>query len=112
MHWSRTSFSSTVRDGSLGARQTCQGLLGECIGNEADTMMESDISRRALAGRKWYISYGALKQNHVPCNRWGNSYYNCGAPGRANLTIKGSVSLHIAIDTLVKSRNSMSTNFP
>ncbi|XWS68660.1 hypothetical protein CRYUN_Cryun04dG0110300 [Craigia yunnanensis] len=52
MHWSRTTFSSTVRDGSLSARQTCHGLFGECIGNEEETVMESDISRRALAGRK------------------------------------------------------------
>ncbi|XP_022748784.1 protein RALF-like 19 [Durio zibethinus] len=84
MHWSRTSFSSKVRDGSLSARQTYYGLLGECIGNEEETVMESDISRRALAGRRRYISYGALKRDRVPCNRRGHSYYNCGAPGRAN----------------------------
>ena len=95
MHWSRTSFLSTVRDGSLGARQTCHGLLGECIGNKEETVMESDISRRALAGRKRYISYGALKQNRVPCNRRGHSYYNCRAPGRANPYKRGcSVITH------------------
>ncbi|XVE92747.1 hypothetical protein REPUB_Repub01dG0126300 [Reevesia pubescens] len=95
MHWSRTLFSSTVRDGSLGARQTCHGLLGECIGNEEETAMESDISRRTLAGQKRYISYGALKQNRVPCNRRGNSYYNCGASGRANPYKRGcSVITH------------------
>ncbi|XWS63424.1 hypothetical protein CRYUN_Cryun06bG0096200 [Craigia yunnanensis] len=95
MHWSRTSFSSTVRGGTLGTRQTCHGLFGECIGNEEKTVMESDISRRALAGRKRYISYGALKQNRVPCNRRGHSYYNCGAGGRANPYNRGcSVITH------------------
>ncbi|XP_022727115.1 protein RALF-like 19 [Durio zibethinus] len=95
MHWSRTSFSSTVRDGTLGAMQTCHGLFGECIGNDEETVMESDISRRALAGRKRYISYGALKRDRVPCNRRGHSYYNCGAPGRANPYNRGcSVITH------------------
>ncbi|XP_022762522.1 protein RALF-like 22 [Durio zibethinus] len=95
MHWSRTSFSSTIRDGSLGARPTCQGLFGECIGNEEETVMESDVSRRALAEAKRYISYAALKQDSVPCNRQGNSYYNCGAPGQANPYNRGcSVITH------------------
>ncbi|EOX99451.1 PREDICTED: protein RALF-like 22 [Theobroma cacao] len=94
-HWGRTLFSSTVRDGSVGARQACRGPLSECIGNEEETPMEWDISRRALAEGKRYISYGALKQNSVPCNRRGNSYYNCGAPGRANPYKRGcSVITH------------------
>jgi len=37
-----------------------------------------------LGGRKRYISYDALKADNIPCKRSGDSYYGCGAPGKAN----------------------------
>ena len=39
--------------------------------------------RRVLAGSS-HISYSALSANKVPCNNRGQSYYNCGATGKAN----------------------------
>ncbi|WJZ99212.1 hypothetical protein VitviT2T_017677 [Vitis vinifera] len=70
------------------ASHTCNGLVGECIDEEEEEeeMMgdEVDIVRRSLAQRSRFISYGALKKNNVPCNRRGNSYYNCARSGKAN----------------------------
>lgn len=43
----------------------------------------TERQRRVLAGSN-HISYGALSANKVPCSNRGQSYYNCGAPGRAN----------------------------
>lgn len=65
---------------------TCDGPLGECIGEEEEMMMESEISRRGLLAqqRQNFIGYGALKKNKVPCNRRGHSYYNCGRRGKVN----------------------------
>ncbi|KAL6535791.1 hypothetical protein OROHE_012635 [Orobanche hederae] len=57
---------------------SCDGITGDC-----DDMMESDISRRMLA-QSGYISYGALKRDHIPCNVRGNSYYNCNSNEQAN----------------------------
>ncbi|KAJ9686293.1 hypothetical protein PVL29_015274 [Vitis rotundifolia] len=64
---------------------TCNGLVGECIEEEKEMMGdEADIVRRSLAQGSRFISYGALKKNNVPCNRRGNSYYNCVRSGKAN----------------------------
>ncbi|OMO54818.1 Rapid ALkalinization Factor [Corchorus olitorius] len=102
VNWSRSLFSTMVvdvRDGSVGTTgQTAsfckRGPLGDCIENEEEVAMESDISRRVLGGKR-FISYDALKQNQIPCNRRGNSYYNCAAPGRANPYNRGcSVITH------------------
>lgn len=47
------------------------------MNDDEEEMMESKISRRILAQKKKYISYGALVRNNVPCNRRGRSYYGC-----------------------------------
>ncbi|KAK1368685.1 hypothetical protein POM88_034777 [Heracleum sosnowskyi] len=43
----------------------------------------TERNRRVLAGTS-HISYDALNANKVPCGNRGQSYYNCGAAGRAN----------------------------
>ncbi|XP_018852452.1 protein RALF-like 19 [Juglans regia] len=62
---------------------SCNGVVGDCIGEENEMLMDSHHGRD-LAQRKKYISYGALKANSVPCGRRGNSYYNCQKRKRAN----------------------------
>ncbi|KAI3964655.1 hypothetical protein MKX01_020472 [Papaver californicum] len=64
--------------------QTCNDLVGECINENDEFMMESDITRRFLFTPKRHISYGALKRNQVPCSRRGSSYYGCTRATKAN----------------------------
>ncbi|XP_010696047.2 protein RALF-like 19 [Beta vulgaris subsp. vulgaris] len=71
-------------DGDLPIMRTCNGRIGDCIGDEEEEAMDVDDARRQLAGRRRYISYDALKKNNVPCNRRGQSYYNCRSNARAN----------------------------
>lgn len=61
----------------------CQGSTGECMIDEDEFDMESEINRRILATQN-YISYGALQRNTVPCSQRGASYYNCKAGAQAN----------------------------
>ncbi|KAK8665583.1 hypothetical protein V6N13_005749 [Hibiscus sabdariffa] len=86
MKWSGAMFSSMVRYRSAGATETCDGLSGDCKGNMHEIF--SDMARRSLAGKR-YISYKALRQNAVPCNERGRSYYNCGAAGKVNPYSRG-----------------------
>ncbi|KAL6201438.1 hypothetical protein ACLB2K_025152 [Fragaria x ananassa] len=65
------------RDSSL-----IQANVGDVIGEDNEMMLDSESSRRTLAGRTRYISYGALKRNRIPCRRRGASYYNCGRPNQ------------------------------
>ncbi|KAF5730445.1 protein RALF-like 19 [Tripterygium wilfordii] len=59
--------------------------MGGKVEDETETLMDSEISRRTLGGRGGkYISYAALRANNVPCNRRGQSYYNCRRRTRAN----------------------------
>ncbi|KAA8523916.1 hypothetical protein F0562_010339 [Nyssa sinensis] len=58
-------------------------LVADLINLEEEMMMDSEQARRTLAQTR-FISYSALKANNVPCNRRGNSYYNCKQRGRAN----------------------------
>uniref|UniRef100_A0A803N562 Uncharacterized protein n=1 Tax=Chenopodium quinoa TaxID=63459 RepID=A0A803N562_CHEQI len=60
---------------------SCQGTIGECFEGQEEFLVDSESNRRILASRR-YISYGALRRNHVPCSRRGASYYNC-RPGAA-----------------------------
>lgn len=60
------------------------GVVGDLIGDDNENMLDSEISRRTLAGQQRYISYGALQANQVPCGSRGRSYYNCQQRGRAN----------------------------
>ncbi|KAL6992560.1 hypothetical protein U1Q18_010670 [Sarracenia purpurea var. burkii] len=62
---------------------TCNAQIGDCIDEDEGEMMDSDAARRVLAQQR-YISYGALRRNNVPCNRRGQSYYNCKQRGKAN----------------------------
>lgn len=56
-------------------------IMTESFGTE--TMLDPGTTRRFLGGGG-HISYDALNANKVPCNQRGNSYYNCGASGKAN----------------------------
>ncbi|WOH07617.1 hypothetical protein DCAR_0727050 [Daucus carota subsp. sativus] len=58
-------------------------LVGDVIDRDEEMMMESESARRNMAGQS-HISYDALNKNRVPCNRRGQSYYNCNQTGRAN----------------------------
>ncbi|XP_004229189.1 rapid alkalinization factor [Solanum lycopersicum] len=64
----------------------CDGSIGDCLAEEDENEfgMESESSRRMLAYRRRYISYGALSSNRVPCSRRGASYYNCRPGAQAN----------------------------
>ncbi|XP_021294813.1 protein RALF-like 19 [Herrania umbratica] len=81
--------STTFHEASWGLTHFGNDELSSCIDGQCDvedlteTLMDSEINRRQLA-QKRYISYGALKANSVPCNRRGNSYYNCQNKKRAN----------------------------
>ncbi|KAL1805611.1 hypothetical protein DCAR_0831353 [Daucus carota subsp. sativus] len=59
----------------------CSTTLTESFSTE--TMLDAGATRRFLGGNS-HISYSALTANKVPCNQRGNSYYNCGATGKAN----------------------------
>ncbi|KAJ3692090.1 hypothetical protein LUZ60_012440 [Juncus effusus] len=63
----------------------CSGFVARCSSDEmvAGYGLEEAV-RRGLAGGVRYISYEALKKDRVPCNRRGNSYYNCMRTTRAN----------------------------
>ncbi|RDX62393.1 Protein RALF-like 4, partial [Mucuna pruriens] len=54
--------------------------------DDNEFMMVSETHRRTLVygQRQRYISYAALRKNHVPCGTRGQSYYNCNHRGRAN----------------------------
>jgi Rapid ALkalinization Factor (RALF) len=80
------SFNEPDSDNLLQGLPICNGKLGDCDGDayeEVGTDLEAAV-RRGLAWRKRYISYDALKKNRVPCNRRGQSYYNCQRGRQAN----------------------------
>ncbi|CAI8618235.1 unnamed protein product [Vicia faba] len=58
--------------------------VGDLVGEDNEMMMDSESNRRTLAGRKRYISYGALRANQIPCGRRGQSYYDCQRRKQAN----------------------------
>ncbi|KAK4770782.1 hypothetical protein SAY87_031314 [Trapa incisa] len=59
-----------------------------------EMLMDSEINRRQLAASR-YISYEALKKNSIPCNRRGQSYYNCNKMKKINPYRRGcSVITH------------------
>ncbi|XVE51356.1 hypothetical protein DITRI_Ditri02bG0033800 [Diplodiscus trichospermus] len=88
--WGLAHFGNDVDAGSC--------IDGQCMNveDEADVlMMDSEANRRQLANKKKYISYEALKANSIPCNRRGNSYYNCQIRRKANPYTRGcSVITH------------------
>ncbi|XP_010546717.1 PREDICTED: protein RALF-like 22 [Tarenaya hassleriana] len=75
-----------VRAGS--SLSGCRGSIAECLAEEEELELDSEISRRILATNK-YISYGALQRNSVPCSRRGASYYNCRRGAQANPYSRG-----------------------
>nr|UWT60550.1 RALF8 [Fragaria x ananassa] len=77
-----------TRDSSL-----VQDNVGNVIGEDNEMMLDSESSRRTLAGRTRYISYGALKRNRIPCRRRGASYYNCGRPNQQANTYRRGCSV-------------------
>ncbi|KAJ7968576.1 Rapid ALkalinization Factor [Quillaja saponaria] len=78
--------ASSIHDVSWGVSYT--GSVGDLIGEDNEMLLDSESSRRQLAGGR-YISYGALKANQVPCGRRGQSYYNCNNRRRANRYRRG-----------------------
>nr|CAN78691.1 hypothetical protein VITISV_039560 [Vitis vinifera] len=44
-NWGLTHFAGA----DLGGRRACNGLVGDCIDPYAETMMDSEVSRRTLA---------------------------------------------------------------
>uniref|UniRef100_A0A5B6YGR9 Rapid ALkalinization Factor n=1 Tax=Davidia involucrata TaxID=16924 RepID=A0A5B6YGR9_DAVIN len=78
--WGLAHLSGTTSRGGGGNNEL---LVSDFINPEEETMMGSESARRTLAQTR-FISYGALKANNIPCNRRGNSYYNCNQRGRAN----------------------------
>ncbi|KAH7291700.1 hypothetical protein KP509_29G029300 [Ceratopteris richardii] len=66
----------------------CNGSLGQCD-LDSEFLLDSEVSRRILAGTSGYISYGALSANRVPCSTAGRSYYNCRGSGAINPYTRG-----------------------
>ncbi|PON55673.1 Rapid ALkalinization Factor [Parasponia andersonii] len=62
-------FSSAASLTEGDAHTPCNGSIAECD-EEGEMLMESDISRRVLAQKK-YISPGALKPDQPVCNGGG-----------------------------------------
>ncbi|OAY31807.1 hypothetical protein MANES_14G142000v8 [Manihot esculenta] len=58
--------------------------VGDSINDEEEMMMDSETSRRVLAGKPRTISYAVLKASTTPCNKRGRSYYNCRVGTGAN----------------------------
>ncbi|GKV04913.1 hypothetical protein SLEP1_g17005 [Rubroshorea leprosula] len=67
----------------------CHDPIAECLGNDEEFLMGSEISRRILQTATNYISYGALRSNTVPCSQRGASYYNCQPGAQANPYTRG-----------------------
>ena len=75
-----TKGPSWVLDRALA---TCHGSMADCMMDDIEFQMDSEINRRILADVN-YISYDALRANKVPCSRRGASYYNCQPGAEAN----------------------------
>lgn len=71
-----------------GSSSNCRGSIADCIPEEEEFGLDSEISRRILASKK-YVSYGAMRKNSVPCSRRGASYYNCQRGAQANPYSRG-----------------------
>ncbi|RWR89159.1 protein RALF-like protein 19 [Cinnamomum micranthum f. kanehirae] len=64
--------------------KACNGKVGNCIDEDDETMMDSEINRRGLQQlhTKKFISYDALRRDAIPCLRSGQSYYDCVKSGK------------------------------
>ncbi|CAH8381987.1 unnamed protein product [Eruca vesicaria subsp. sativa] len=72
-----------------GPSSNCRGItIADCMSEEEEFELDSEISRRILASKK-YVSYGAMRKNNVPCSRRGASYYNCQRGAQANPYSRG-----------------------
>ncbi|CAL0322606.1 unnamed protein product [Lupinus luteus] len=91
---------STFPHGTLDTTpKKCNGLLGECLHEEENSMESTMIKRRILETER-YISYDALEKDNHPCNNRGQSYYGCGRSEQANPYYRGcTVITHCARDT-------------
>ncbi|KAK8546770.1 hypothetical protein V6N13_093813 [Hibiscus sabdariffa] len=58
------------------------------IEDVTDVVMDSEMNVRQLAAKK-AIGYEALRQNALPCNVPGRSYYACQGGGPANPYTRG-----------------------
>ncbi|XP_039123560.1 protein RALF-like 22 [Dioscorea cayenensis subsp. rotundata] len=72
---------------------SCSSKMMVKIGELEAMEMDSEINKRMLYGieEKRYISYGALKNEAVPCSTPGAPYYNChgGGSNPANTYSRG-----------------------
>ncbi|VFQ79244.1 unnamed protein product [Cuscuta campestris] len=66
----------------------CEGSIGDCVSAD-EFELDSESNRRILAYRRKYISYSALRQGTIPCNRRGVSYYSCHTGAEANPYMRG-----------------------
>ncbi|KAJ7534424.1 hypothetical protein O6H91_13G093800 [Diphasiastrum complanatum] len=78
---SRPSYGSGVLQPQkrFSSGESCDMSMGKC-NLEQELLMDSEINRRILAQRQYYISYGSLGADRVPCPPGsGRSYYtpNC-----------------------------------
>lgn len=81
--WKTNPMEMTVK-------RACEGKMGrDCLWEDQEMEMDSEINRRILAAQKKYISYEALKRDEVPCSKPGASYYNCHAPVSAHPYVRG-----------------------
>ncbi|KAI4371736.1 hypothetical protein MLD38_010053 [Melastoma candidum] len=86
---SSSAFESYANPVSYG-----EDSVGDLVA-EDEMSMDSEVNHRLLAAARRYISYGALKKDSVPCNRRGQSYYNCNRMKKANPYKRGcSVITH------------------
>nr|XP_009623267.1 protein RALF-like 22 [Nicotiana tomentosiformis]XP_016459104.1 PREDICTED: protein RALF-like 22 [Nicotiana tabacum] len=71
------SFARHSTDGGLD--DLTAGHIGESLFEDEEMMMPSESARRTLwsSYRERYISYQAMRRNSIPCNRRGQSYYQC-----------------------------------
>ncbi|KAE8724234.1 Protein RALF-like 19 [Hibiscus syriacus] len=75
----------TCHSGGNGSTSSCSEVHREL----EDVSMDYEMNVRELATRRKAISYEALKQNALPCNQGGRSYYACGGGGPVNPYTRG-----------------------
>ncbi|XVF06035.1 hypothetical protein REPUB_Repub06bG0013500 [Reevesia pubescens] len=87
-HHQQQHILAWISTTSTSTRSPCKGSIAECLIEEEEFEVDSEISRRILQTTR-YISYGALQRNTVPCSRRGASYYNCQPGAQANPYSRG-----------------------
>ncbi|KAM7266263.1 hypothetical protein ACFE04_004160 [Oxalis oulophora] len=68
-------FTLLVDHQTLSVTSSCNGSIAECNEDKYEMLMESEISKRLLAERK-YIAPGALKRDQPVCSTSGGDAYS------------------------------------